>query len=544
MNPLFSCVRLLFLLLAFSASAQTIDPTAGAMIFRKGILPDGQALRGEREANVSVEGAAAACVNCHRHSGLGAAEGQTVIAPITGKYLFRPNGQQAEDMDFRYLQRFNLARDPYPDEAGVARAIREGVGRGDRQLNYLMPRFKLNDESMASLIAYLKTLSKDVSPGVSGDTLHFATIITPDADPVARRGMLQVMEQFITDKNEFIRGGVRPMRASGEFMYRVSRRWQLHVWELSGPPNTWEKQLHEHLAAEPVFAVISGLGGKTWEPVHRFCEQEAIPCLLPNVDLPVVAESDFYPLYFSKGVVLEAQLISHQLHQDAQAQKSQRLVQVYRQGDIGADASRELAKSVSTGEIANVNRVLPSAKAGQSGRELARALEGTGSGDAIMLWLRPDDLRSLPAKVPAGASVFVSGSMADLEQAPLPAAWRKVARMAYPYDLPDQRKVRMNFPLGWFKVRHIPVVAERVQSDTYLAMGVLSEAVTHMLESFYRDYLVERIENMLSAHQVSGYYPRFGLAPGQRFASKGGYVVHFADPDGSRLVADSEWITP
>jgi hypothetical protein len=65
-----------------------------------------------------------------------------------------------------------------------------------------------------------------------------------------------------------------------------------------------------------------------------------------------------------------------------------------------------------------------------------------------------------------------------------------------------------------------------------------------MLESFYRDYLVERIENMLSAHQVSGYYPRFGLAPGQRFASKGGYVVHFADPDGSRLVADSEWITP
>jgi hypothetical protein len=134
--------------------------------------------------------------------------------------------------------------------------------------------------------------------------------------------------------------------------------------------------------------------------------------------------------------------------------------------------------------------------------------------------------------------------MADLEQAPLPAAWRKVARMAYPYDLPDQRKVRMNFPLGWFKVRHIPVVAERVQSDTYLAMGVLSEAVTHMLESFYRDYLVERIENMLSAHQVSGYYPRFGLAPGQRFASKGGYVVHFADPDGSRLVADSEWITP
>jgi hypothetical protein len=75
-------------------------------------------------------------------------------------------------------------------------------------------------------------------------------------------------------------------------------------------------------------------------------------------------------------------------------------------------------------------------------------------------------------------------------------------------------------------------------------MGVLSEAVTHMLESFYRDYLVERIENMLTTHQVSGYFPRFGLAPGQRFASKGGYLVHFAESSGTRLIADSDWITP
>jgi len=542
--PSFKYVFLIPLFAAFGALAQTTDPSAGEAIFRNGTLMSGEAVRGEREANVSVEGTAAACVNCHRHSGLGAAEGLTVIAPITGKYLFRPHGQQAEDMDFRYLQRFNLARDPYADEAAVARAIREGIGRGGRVLNYLMPRFKIDDENMASLIAYLKTLSKDVSPGVTEDTLHFATIITPDADPVARRGMLQVMNQFISDKNEFIRGGVRPMRASGEFMYKVSRKWQLHVWELSGPPDTWEKQLHERLAAEPVFAVISGLGGRTWEPVHRFCESEAIPCLLPNTDLPVVAESDFYPLYFSKGVLLEAQLVSRELQTDTRKSELRRVIQIYRDRDIGLEASRELAKATVVGNLSHVSHVLASTSPENTRRELEHALDGVGRGDAIMLWLRPDDLKLLPAKVPAGADVFLSGDMGDLEQAPLPAAWRKLAHMAYPYDLPDGRKVRMNFPLGWFKIRHIPVVNERVQSDTYLALGVLSEAITHMLESFYRDYLVERIENMLSAHQVSGYYPRFGLAPGQRFASKGGYIVHFADSDGTRLIADGEWTTP
>jgi hypothetical protein len=116
--------------------------------------------------------------------------------------------------------------------------------------------------------------------------------------------------------------------------------------------------------------------------------------------------------------------------------------------------------------------------------------------------------------------------------------------MAYPLDLPELRKVRMSFPLGWFNVRHIKVVDERVQTDTYLACVILSETVGHMLDSFVRDYLVERLESLLSHRLVNGYYPRLGLAPGQRFASKGGYIVRFAEPAGTRLLADTGWVVP
>jgi len=52
------------------------------------------------------------------------------------------------------------------------------------------------------------------------------------------------------------------------------------------------------------------------------------------------------------------------------------------------------------------------------------------------------------------------------------------------------------------------------------------------------------MEVLLSHRLVNGYYPRLGLAPGQRFASKGGYFVHFAEPHGTRVVADSDWLTP
>jgi hypothetical protein len=83
-----------------------------------------------------------------------------------------------------------------------------------------------------------------------------------------------------------------------------------------------------------------------------------------------------------------------------------------------------------------------------------------------------------------------------------------------------------------------------VQADTYLACGLLAETLSHMVDAFVRDYLVERIDDMLEHRILTGYYPRLTLAPGQRYASKGGYIVRFAEPDRLRVVADSDWIVP
>jgi len=85
------------------------------------------------------------------------------------------------------------------------------------------------------------------------------------------------------------------------------------------------------------------------------------------------------------------------------------------------------------------------------------------------IWLR---LGSHPVKADG---VWMSGLMGALEHAPLPSAWRNGIHMAYPFDLPDKRRIRVDYPLGWFRIRKVPILDLQVQADTYLACGLLSE---------------------------------------------------------------------
>ncbi len=520
--------------------AKVTMPTAGEILYRQGILASGAPLKGNRESGGSDSGAIVACVNCHRPSGLGMVEGRIAIPPITAKYLFAQGLTITPKLrDHQDTLHNSAGRSPYTD-ATLARAIREGINSDGRTLNYLMPRYNLDDASMSSLIAYLKHLSSGSVPGVVGDTLHFATIITPDADPVKRKGMLDVLEHFFSAENGFYRPIPVPVRST-RMMYHVPRKWQLHVWDLTGEPGTWCEQLHKRLKAEPVFAVISGLGGKTWEPIHQFCQEESVPCLFPNVDLPVVAEGDFYNVYFSKGVLLEAQLIARKIKDAAKTGNVRRIIQVYREEDVGVEAAKTLDDAIASQGLTTLHSVL---QPGATGAELDEAVEIANAKDAAILWLRPDDLRNLPAEPPKSPYIFISGLMGGLEDSPIGEAWRGVTRIAYPFELPSHRAVLLNYPLGWFRIQRIPVTAEQTQVDTYIACGIVSENLRNMQDNFVRDYLIENIETMLSTRIINGYYTRLGLAPGQRFASKGGYIVHFAGADGKKLAADGDWLVP
>jgi hypothetical protein len=210
-----------------------------------------------------------------------------------------------------------------------------------------------------------------------------------------------------------------------------------------------------------------------------------------------------------------------------------------------------------------------------------------------MFWLRSDDVFTLTQLEPIGGQHYFSGVLAKGEHAPLSVEWRNGAHLIYPYELPEQRVVQLEYFNSWRNLRKIELVDEALQSEVFFALNFMTDTLSDMLENFYRDYLVERAESMLSRREgakaeqetrdrvalgrpgdltskhgtmmlmdesaririsntqeaaVKGQgttmYPHLSLAPGQRFASKGAYIVRFADEQGERLVPETAFIVP
>lgn len=507
---------------------------AGAALYLHGVLASGEALDAVRQDTVPLKGEQAACVNCHRHSGLGSKEGRNFIPPITGGFLFESN------TELPYVEGARPNRKAYTEES-FARALREGIDSEGRQMSYLMPHFALGDADLAALIAHLRSLDHRRHPGVSDSELHFATILTPDVSAERREAVRRVIEQFFQDRNAAPRGPTaQTMTTSGttayaKMMFKVNRHWVLHVWEPTGPASTWGAQLERSFAAQPVFAVISSVSGVHWTEVSSFCERRSVPCLFPNVEAPPAdADHTFHTVYFSRGVLLEADLIAAGLAEARVDSPPARVVQVYRTDDVGAKGAEALTRTLQARGISVMSRALT------RGASLGGVLRDVSGRDALVLWLRSADLQALPAG-PTAQLVYASGLMGGLDGASLPQGWREHVHLAYPVDLPERRRVRVDYARSWFRIRQIPVLDEQLEADTYLACGLLSETVKHLVDAFVPDYLIERLEDTVEHRILTGYYPRLTLGPNQRFASKGGFLVHF---ESTRLVPDGVWMTP
>lgn len=524
---------------AISAKTPVADANQieiGRRIYMEGILPSGKPLLGKRLNSVQVEGATAACESCHRRSGMGGLEGNIVSPPISGRFLFAKKEDRAIAlMDTRAPKNITKAHNPY-DLKSFSKTLAEGINVGGQTLNPLMPRYNLNNQEINALIAYLKQLSVDLSPGVGKDSLHFATIITPDVDVKKRETLVSMMRTAFTQRNATQENYSGRMRMPLDLIPRTQRDWRLTVWELQGDASTWEKQLADFYQKDPVFAVISGVSESTWEPVQSFCQQQKLPCLLPSIPFSP-AKTDYFTLYYSRGVALEMDVLAkHLLAQEKNA--PHRLIQIYRDDKLFKNTAQAFSESMNGLGIQIETRTLPPETAG-----LADVFKDISPEDALVLWLNPEDLAKVSNALPKlPAPTYLSGVLAQEHYDLIPKSWINDLQVIYPYELGAKRQKVEHTLNAWLKTWKLPLVNAVFQSEVFFNLLFVTDLTSQMLDNLYRDYMIERAEDMLSLGTNVSAYPHLSLARGQRIASKGAYIARI-DQDG-KLKAYSDWIVP
>jgi hypothetical protein len=530
----------------------------GERLYREGILSDGKSVQAIVAGDVSVDGRMFTCINCHQRSGLGSVEGSIVTWPINGKELFVPRRRTgawspaAEGHGPGAVERWSLppqyqavdARPAYTAET-LARAVRTGVAADGRVLSQAMPRYTLEDGEMELLIDYLKNLSVNNAPGVDAETLRFATVVTDGVSADDRNAMLAVLQAHIDARNTQTRPHLR--RASKGPFYKTEqygsyRKLALDVWELHGPPETWREQLESYYRSRPVFALLGGLGSGSWAPIHTFCEDNEIPNIFPVTDQPVVSESDWYTLYFSKGFYQEGESAARFLQTSGNVGPDIRIVQVYRQGGEGEALARGFQDAwVGYGGRAPENRQLGANEALTAWQELDDT-----SAPVLLLWLAAEEvtevLRSQAMKEGRGGKLFASGSLLAGKLDHIPAGMRDIFYMTYPASLPGENKNRLMALQRWLKVRGIPATNLDIQSRMYFLGWMLPDAIKHMRGEFYRDYFLETFDMMTDQDAAIAVFPRLSFGPGQRYASKGCYIVQLSGDENPELVTVSNWV--
>ncbi|HEX2770465.1 MAG TPA: ABC transporter substrate-binding protein [Geobacteraceae bacterium] len=528
----------------------------GERIYREGVLPSGEPVTAVVQGDIPIEGTMFSCESCHMRSGLGSYEGGVLTTPTTGKYLYRPLTKYRqltpaeEERAPTYLKPVFQAlpiRPAYTDET-LAAALRGGIDPAGRRLHSVMPCYLLNNRDMTILVYYLRSLSTEPSPGVTDTTLRFATVITDDVTAEEREAMLTPLENYVQRRNSQAKKFETRAKYGvfAEPMDLTYRRLSLARWKLKGSPETWRGQMEEYYRKEPVFALLGGITNGEWRPVHEFSEEHRIPCIFPITDFPVISGTDWYTLYFSKGFYQEGEAAARFLGTAAEFPPEKTVVQIFRDTGEGRAFSTGFQETWrDLGRQPPVNRIL---QAGETiTQEFLQHLADKDRPAVILLWVGPEVVQALEI-IAANANkpemVYVSSSLMKQGLGKLPEKARDFTYITYPYGLSPVKIPSIYTKSAKRSQQNDKVLVNdrRIPAKIHSLSLLLTDAFMMMGNDFYRDRFLDVIGMQQDRPQPYTDYERLSFGPGQRYASKGCYIMQLTHGANPTLVKKSDWV--
>jgi hypothetical protein len=373
--------------------------------------------------------------------------------------------------------------------------------------------------------------------------------------------MLTPLQNYIAIKNNQAKSFTTPLGKKARQMSEnmlfskelSTRQLILSIWTLKGRPDTWREQLEEYNRKEPVFALLGGITRDDWQPIHQFSEDNKIPCLLPQTNFPVISEKDWYTLYPSKGYFQEGETAARYISaMNTGSNENSKILQLVRTSREGRDLSNGFDRTLRESGQQAATTIHVKTKERITPKLLTQLLEKEKPA-AVILWDNSDIshvLELLAASPNRPKSVFVSGRYLAHNFSIIPDKARDFTFITYPYSfaktatpssmgsnlmLEDDSKWRVSLTK---QRNHTEVQTAKNNSDTITQL--LTMALMEMRGDYFRDNFFD-VLGMLP-DQPSQAFGRLSFGPGQRYASKGCYIVQLSGGSSPELVRKSSWV--
>ncbi len=496
--------------LLLGAAGLTSQEERGRQIYVDSTSPSGGEIVAILGEGVEVEASAVPCASCHGRDGKGRPEGGVTPTDITWANLSKPYG---------VVHPTGRRHPPY-DERLMKRSLAMGFDPAGNVLHTAMPRYRMNHQDMADLVAYLKTLGERSDPGVSDTALRVGFLPPP---PGPLEGMGKAVRAALEAR-------FAAVNAEGGIYGR-----RLDLVPLDVAPGDRRAGVAAALDRGDAFAVAAAFLTGGDDGLAAVFQEKRVPLvgpftLHPREELPL----NRYVFYLLPGIETQAQALARFARKDAEITAPRPAVVAPREDDLDA-AVKALGKACEGWAPLDVQRYLRgSFAAGELAAKLAAGKADPvfflGSGaEAAALMRAAEGLRWRPRLLVTAASaddsLFAPGAGLDgrifvgLPTATAPQAATRYRALAAAHSLPAE---------------HLSA-----QIAALAAAEVLIEGLKRAGHDLDRESFVEVLEGLRLFH--TGYAPPVSYGAGRRLGARGAYV-YALDLAAGRLAPSGIWI--
>ena len=467
--------------------------------------------------DIDVPASTLTCAGCHGARGEGKTEGGVTAGNLTWSYLTKSYGHNDE----------GGRKHPAFSEVSFTRMLTTGLDPAGNKLAVAMPTYRMPQQDMADLIAYLKRIENDFDPGISETNIVIGTLL-PEKGALTglAQSMGDVLQAYFAEVNS--RGGI------------YNRKIELRV--MNGDAKSTVPNLKHLIDDDQVFAIVSGLTAGAEDGVATLTQEKEVPfigpsTLLPQRGLPL----NRYIFYLLPGLKEQARALATFADKKIDATKSHSAI-------VSPDAefNRTVASTLEeqTKKLRwNSVKTIYYPREGFSAARYVSELNQKGIDTVFFLGSGPEAAAVLNEAEATGwtPAIYMLGSLVGRNVSDaVTVKMKDRVFLAFPTVPTDISAAGAAEYTGLLQRNKLESTHAAAQASAIAAARILVYALERCGKDLSRERLVTTLEGLYEYD--TGLMPRITFGPNRRIGALGAYVVTI-DPERKLFPASAEWIT-